>query len=200
MSNSDLVPERKGRGGPATPEGKAIARLNATKHGVLSNIVPEHEAPAYAEHVARVRAHYQPDGYLEELLTERVASTLWRLTRVVRYESALVQEHVDAAMQRDGWGELRQALTDLWELLQDDADPSLNAWAEDAVQSLQTAVGSASLPNEIVDKVPRYEAHLDRTLQRAITQLKELKHMKNEFVSQNAPLAGAGASQGKGHA
>lgn len=174
----ELTPKKQRMGGPVSPQGKAISRLNATKHGLLSNVAPEHEVPAYSEHLSLVRDHYAPQGYLEELLTERVASLLWRIGRVARYESALVQQRVGAAMDRDGWGELRQAVTELWTLLQDNQDPEMTTWAEDAVQALQTAVGAASLPSEVVDKVPRYEAHLDRTLRRTLDELEQLQQTR----------------------
>lgn len=188
MSDAKLAPKPTGRGGPSTSEGKAISRLNATKHGLLSAVVPEHEAPAYAEHVALVQAHFKPVGYLEGLLTERVASILWRLGRVARFESAAVQQRVDGAMAQGGWGELRETLTELWEALQDDSSQGLAAMAQDAVQAIQTVVGSASLPNEVVEKVPRYEAHLDRTLRRTLDELNQLQQARlRSFRSFSAP-------------
>lgn len=175
MSDRDLAPKPRGRGGPQTRSGKAISRLNATKHGLLSAVVPEHEAPAFADHLALVEAHFEPVGYLEGLLTERVASLLWRLGRVARFESAAVQQGIDVAMARGGWGELRETLTELWEALQDESSQELAAMAQDAVQAVQTVVGSASLPTAVVDKVPRYEAHLDRTLRRTLDELARLQ-------------------------
>lgn len=90
--------EATGPTGPRTTEGKAIVRRNAIKHGILSNIVPEHEQEAYPEHVAAVHASYQPVGYMEEALTERISTSLWRLGRVVRYESGLVTEGTSRAL------------------------------------------------------------------------------------------------------
>jgi hypothetical protein len=83
------------KGGPRTPEGKAIVRTNAIKHGLLSNIIPEDEETAYRAHVTAIHAHYAPVGYLEEALTERIATALWRLGRVARYESVLVKQSTD---------------------------------------------------------------------------------------------------------
>jgi hypothetical protein len=76
--------------GPITAEGKARSRLNATKHGALSEVVPPHERSEYAEHLQAVRDNCAPVGYLEERLTDRIASSLWRLRRMERYESAIV--------------------------------------------------------------------------------------------------------------
>lgn len=79
------------RGGPRTKAGKAIVRKNAIKHGILSNIVPEHERTDYAEHVTAIHAAYAPVGYLEEALAERISTSLWRLGRVARYETSTIE-------------------------------------------------------------------------------------------------------------
>ena len=81
-----LILESRGR----TEAGSAVARFNAVKHGILSEVVPDHERDPYAAHVAQIMQTYEPHGYLENRLCERIASSLWRLQRVERYESAIV--------------------------------------------------------------------------------------------------------------
>ena len=81
-----LILEARGR----TEAGSAVARFNAVKHGILSEVVPDHERDPYAAHVAQIMQTYEPHGYLEVRLCERIASSLWRLQRVERYESAIV--------------------------------------------------------------------------------------------------------------
>src|SRR5919206_128429 len=96
------------KGGPATEEGKEVARWNATRHGINSPapVVPGIEkAEDWEEHGAGVLESLQPEGHLETVLAERVALLLWRLHRVTRYETestALYQEKVedDLARQR----------------------------------------------------------------------------------------------------
>ena len=75
--------------GPRTPEGKARAATNALNHGILSRleVLPHLERQQdWEEHLASIRAALQPQGYLEELLVQRVARYSWRLQRVDRYE------------------------------------------------------------------------------------------------------------------
>jgi hypothetical protein len=87
--------------GPRTGPGKAIARLNAVKHGGLATtpVVPQIEQPAaWERHLAATLASLQPAGHLETMLAGRVALLLWRLERVARYEReviTLTQEEVE---------------------------------------------------------------------------------------------------------
>ncbi|MGB6896546.1 MAG: hypothetical protein WBF37_11495 [Dehalococcoidia bacterium] len=87
--------------GPKTEAGKAVVRLNAVEHGVLSTtpVIPGLEREEdWEEHRAGVLASLAPEGHMEMALAERVALQLWRLQRVVRYERevvAVAQEEVD---------------------------------------------------------------------------------------------------------
>ena len=86
--------------GPKSDAGKAIAKLNAVKHGGLSPlpVLPEVELPdAWEAHLAGTLASLAPVGHLETVLAERVALILWRMDRVARYErevTAVGQERV----------------------------------------------------------------------------------------------------------
>jgi hypothetical protein len=76
--------------GPKTPCGKAVSSRNAVKHGiftvapVLSGIESRDD---WEKHRDAVFKSIAPAGYLEELLTMRLAVLSWRLWRVVRYEA-----------------------------------------------------------------------------------------------------------------
>ncbi len=75
--------------GPKTPFGKAVSSRNAVKHGIfaaapiLSGIESRDD---WEKHRDGVLKSITPVGYLEELLTMRLALLSWRLWRVVRYE------------------------------------------------------------------------------------------------------------------
>src|SRR5215204_4267073 len=88
-------------GGPATQNGKAVVRWNATRHGISSPapVVPgleKHED--WQEYREAILEHYSPDGPVEHELAERVAVLSWRLRRVTRFEAqaiAISQEMVE---------------------------------------------------------------------------------------------------------
>jgi hypothetical protein len=88
-------------GGPATRNGKAVVRWNATRHGVSSPapVVPHLEKREdWEAHRGGILENLAPVGHLEVVLAERVALLCWRLHRVRRYETeaiALSQERVE---------------------------------------------------------------------------------------------------------
>ena len=94
------------KGGPATQEGKEVAKWNAVKHGLRSPapVVPGVEKPeAWEDHRDGVLDSLQPEGHLELVLAERVALLSWRLHRVTRFETesiALYQEQIEEDLAR----------------------------------------------------------------------------------------------------
>ena len=62
--------------GPKTLEGKAAVRLNAVKHGLLSEqvLLPDEDEDALSELSERLRAELQPEGELENLLVDRITA------------------------------------------------------------------------------------------------------------------------------
>jgi hypothetical protein len=89
-SSSDMGSLSLAKGGPATQEGKEVARWNATRHGIRSPapVVPGVEkAEEWEEHRDGILESLSPEGHLEMVLAERVALLSWRLHRVVRYET-----------------------------------------------------------------------------------------------------------------
>src|SRR4051794_20440728 len=71
--------------GPRTPEGKAIASRNATKHGLLSKqplATPFESNEEWLAHRDAIVDDLQPRDHAETCLAERAASLMWRLRRV----------------------------------------------------------------------------------------------------------------------
>lgn len=85
--------------GPRTDEGKAVARMNATTHGLRSTVavVPGEEPEEWEAHRAGVVAALAPFGAVESELAERVALLFWRLRRVATYETAVIAAGMDQA-------------------------------------------------------------------------------------------------------
>jgi hypothetical protein len=107
--------------GPRTLQGKQKASRNATKHGVFSKvIVLSSESKAeYEELLAGLRETLQPEGTLEELLVEKLATTLWRQRRLLSAERAEIRKNTEfvESDRRNQEGEAAQSLWSMSALL-----------------------------------------------------------------------------------
>jgi hypothetical protein len=135
--------------GPKTSIGKAVSSRNAVKHGVLTTapILPGIESrKAWEKHREGVLESLAPVGYLEELLSIRLAIFSWRLLRVVRYEA-----EVSAAAVASAEADLQERDENRFKI------PSDPANAREKAQS-------ASLVSETLEALPNLpdEKSLDR--------------------------------------
>ena len=78
--------------GPRTNEGKAKSSQNALKHGLPARhaLLAGEDPVEYRRLRQGLVAEFSPQSALESELVERVASMLWRLRRIARYEVALM--------------------------------------------------------------------------------------------------------------
>src|ERR1700694_431290 len=81
--------------GPKTKNGKAVACLNATQHGLFSaRLLLDDEEPAeFQRLLADLDSTLNPVGAVELALAERIAVTMWRQRRLVTAESATLRLH-----------------------------------------------------------------------------------------------------------
>src|SRR5262245_64410939 len=87
--------------GPKTREGKSRSRCNALKHGLLAQevLLPwegREEAEQLKHLVASLVHYYAPQGPVEEILVETIATLYWRKRRALRAEGGAIQ----AGLQR----------------------------------------------------------------------------------------------------
>ena len=75
------------KGGVKTPEGKAISRLNARKHGIFASALTPEDAKGLRGIEDRLVAELKPVGAVEEMLVEKLALTYLRIQRCARAEA-----------------------------------------------------------------------------------------------------------------
>lgn len=83
--------------GPKTLIGKARSSKNALKHGVLTTcpVLPGVESlEEWERHREGLFKSLAPVGYFEELLANRLAIISWRASRVVRFESEMIEASI----------------------------------------------------------------------------------------------------------
>ena len=82
--------------GPRTEAGKAKSATNSYKHGLFSSrLFPTRELkqkdePVYLEIIKGLSEEYQPVGYIEGVLVERIATEMLRYVRLLGHEQGLI--------------------------------------------------------------------------------------------------------------
>jgi hypothetical protein len=175
--------------GPKTPEGKAAVRLNALRHGLLSQeiVLPGEDEEALRELDEYLRAELQPVGELENLLVDRIISAYWRLRRVGRVEAGIFAwEHSEELAERAEReahryeANLAEDLVKVLDITITDEKKHKEAHSrarrirseqEDETATLgRTFVRDADRANAF-SKLSRYETAIERTLYRALHEL-----------------------------
>ncbi len=73
-------------GGVKTEEGKAVSRFNARKHGICGQLVSEYEDDIYDHYFDQLFTEYDPKGWKEVILVERIATCYLQLYRAAKAE------------------------------------------------------------------------------------------------------------------
>jgi hypothetical protein len=87
--------------GPKTPQGRAVSKMNALKHGILSKeavvrgrCIKEDDRELAALH-QRLWEDLQPVGLLEEMLVDDIVTARWRRRRALKAEAGEIALNVD---------------------------------------------------------------------------------------------------------
>jgi hypothetical protein len=105
VSKKQLKANKKNaqKAGVKTDEGKAIVKYNALKHGLLAKevVITIGEGAENPEEfnalLEDLKNQLSPADTLEEMLTEKIAVSYWRLRRAYKYEVGLIREELDNA-------------------------------------------------------------------------------------------------------
>jgi hypothetical protein len=180
--------------GPKTPEGKAAVRLNATKHGLLSEetLLPGEDEAALEELAERLRAELQPAGELEALLVERIVAAHWRLRRLGRVEAGvfayeLYGELVERARREVNDHETTESqrlLRAMSGTIITDEQKHREALSRSEEMKAKRDAQTATLGRTFIrdaeganafSKLSRYETAIERSLYRALHELQRLQ-------------------------
>jgi len=153
--------------GPTTPEGRAAVRHNALKHGLTAEIlIPSMEdQPEFDRLCDAFETEYKPVGPTEESLLENLAAAKWRLSRAHKFETGFF---------------LKRSL-DLEHESQDYRELPANG-------RLALIVDLDSAGPDTLAKISRYEARLERSFYKALTELRRT-------ISQRKPVEPVAAKQ-----
>jgi hypothetical protein len=83
--------------GPRTPRGKDRSKRNALKHGIFSKMVllRGESQSDFDSLLSGLRDDLRPEGTLEEILVDKLASLIWRYRRLLMAEGAEIRKGTD---------------------------------------------------------------------------------------------------------
>jgi len=157
--------------GPQTPEGKAKVAQNAVKHGLLAEhiLIRDENREDYEAFRDTMADNLQPEGSVESLLAERIITAAWRLRRAVRLERDVIHSVVDSKMHH------RRLFPGVHE---NELEPTSSSIAADTIRN-----------TDAYGKLSRYEAHLERSMYRALHELQRLQMARHNNVDVTPPAA-----------
>ena len=87
--------------GPATPEGKAVTRLNALRYGLRARsiLLPGENAEEYQQLCADLESEWKPQSRTEQLWLEQMAVAQWKLARLEVGERSIFAQGMPAEKQ-----------------------------------------------------------------------------------------------------
>jgi len=157
---------RKGAG-PKTVAGKKRVSQNATKHGFYSKCLlvkhqdGEESQAEYDGLYANIVEYFQPEGWLEKDLVDKIAVWSWRLRRVIRYESGQIARN------------LAERRYDLEQSKATSAEEPGSLVANSSEMDAMT--DHLFLTTEGLENQLRYEAMINRQLNHAIAELERVQ-------------------------
>ena len=165
VSKKQLVANKRNaqKGGVKTAEGKVVVRFNALKHGLLSEeiLLTGEDEEALIGLAERLADALQPQGELEGIFVDRIVSSVWRLKRTLKVETAnMVYEHQERIQGSYPFNEALRQLLALRDML----------------------AGNAT------EKILRYETTIERQIYKALHELIRLQ-MARQGQKPPAPLA-----------
>jgi hypothetical protein len=142
--------------GPATAAGKATSRLNATRHGLTSQVacMAWEDRDAFNQFCASLVADYRPEGTAETHLAQAIAEDNWRLNRARAIEFNIFALGGSAPSDTT-----------------DSAVDSDNAQIETALAQAMTFRDEG----KSFALITLYEQRIHRTLQRNIDRLRQMQ-------------------------
>ena len=178
--------------GPITAAGKAISSQNSTTHGLMSNqpVIKGESREDFELFRNRLTGYFKPFGELEQLLTERIVTSFWRQNRAGRIEVEILNSMFEPAETSSA--KPRSPLLDVgfkltYEDRPDEVYRPIDCMPEDMPNKRQTetekpaeltlgqAISADFSGGNIIGKFRRYEAHIDRTLYKALHELQRLQ-------------------------
>jgi hypothetical protein len=146
-------------------------------HGLSSEreVLPDEDADQYAASIRDLEADLRPRGALERQIVHRIGSLLWRLARIERIEEALWDRNESERLRCFRVSQMsREMFPSPFDAMRDNDPPVDHSDAEFIASQFEWRKISA------IERLAVYEQRLDRQLNAALRQFRELRKMQNE--------------------
>lgn len=185
--------------GPRTRTGKAAAKLNSLKHGLLAEqpVLPDEDGAAFEALRHELIKQFEPLGVIETQLVERIAGLIWRLRRLGVVEAGII-EYQKRSIEFERW---HGKAHDLRPFPVYGLPPVISKEAPEPTEEyLQAAERADAIANTLYEPLPkigrsfirdaesvdalgklqRYERSMERSYYTAIRELERLQRDRRE--------------------
>jgi hypothetical protein len=173
--------------GPVTPEGRRRVSLNALRHGLTGHtvVLPSEDLAAYQKHCGQFHTELKPQGLLESKCVQTIADTYWRLDRIRAMENNLfglaAYDHTGEAVvrgsdERTGEAVVRGSDERTGEAVvrgSDEGEPEMSP--DPLIHRALAQAKSLEQHSDLLIRLSLYEHRLNRTLEKAKAELKQLQ-------------------------
>jgi hypothetical protein len=159
-------------GGPRSREGKARVSLNALRHGLTSlrpQLLEWESAAQFRALAEALIEELRPDGVIQAILVDRIVWCAWRLRRAARVEQLLLTGgSFEPKLVEARWVESRDA--------EDPPASEPEASAEQLERERERREADAMTQyGRDAGLLTRYEISIERSMYRALWELRELQ-------------------------
>ena len=140
-------------GGVKTETGKNVSKFNALKHGLLSKKVlleKENEETLVALG-KKIRSEVRPQTEVEEILTDRIVSNIWRLRRALTVEREAMDFHKKNGLEED------------------------DILIEYSRRQKERKANVEMITNGDLERITRYETTIERSIYKALHELQRIQ-------------------------
>ena len=158
--------------GPKTIEGKKAVAKNALKQGLFTNeaIIAGESLEDYNTMREKTLDELCPIGNMETILAERIVSLTWRLKRVERFQSIVIDAMIDDKINNPLTNLTKKMLPANLRRTQDDEDnPDL---------TLGNVIISDYSESRVLDRLSIYERRIENSLFKTIEELRRTKILR----------------------
>ena len=158
--------------GPKTIEGKKAVAKNALKHGLFTNeaIIAGENLDDYNTMREKTLDELSPQGNMETILAERIVSLTWRLKRIERFQSIVIDAMIDKKLNSPYANLAKKMLP-----------PHLRSEQEDD-ENLDSTLGKVIISDysdsRVLDRLSIYERRIENSLFKTINELRRTQILR----------------------